>query len=79
MFAATADTLSLLTQARQPRYALSCLAQRHRTGIAEAAEYAADEVSAPGQIETLHVEETVGRNDPCPCGSGKKYKKCCLP
>lgn len=23
-------------------------------------------------------EERVGRNDPCPCGSGKKYKKCCL-
>ncbi|MEL7601863.1 MAG: SEC-C metal-binding domain-containing protein [Bacillota bacterium] len=22
-------------------------------------------------------EETIGRNDPCPCGSGKKYKKCC--
>ena len=21
--------------------------------------------------------ETVGRNDPCPCGSGKKYKHCC--
>ncbi len=21
----------------------------------------------------------VGRNDPCPCGSGKKFKKCCLP
>ena len=20
----------------------------------------------------------VGRNDPCPCGSGKKYKNCCL-
>ncbi|MGD2074999.1 MAG: SEC-C metal-binding domain-containing protein [Gammaproteobacteria bacterium] len=20
----------------------------------------------------------MGRNDPCPCGSGKKYKKCCL-
>lgn len=20
----------------------------------------------------------VGRNDPCPCGSGQKYKKCCL-
>jgi len=20
----------------------------------------------------------VGRNDPCPCGSGKKYKRCCL-
>lgn len=23
------------------------------------------------------VEKKVGRNDPCPCGSGKKYKKCC--
>ena len=24
-----------------------------------------------------HVQK-VGRNDPCPCGSGKKYKNCCL-
>lgn len=24
------------------------------------------------------MEEKVGRNDPCPCGSGKKYKQCCL-
>ena len=23
--------------------------------------------------------EKIGRNDPCPCGSGRKYKKCCLP
>ena len=23
------------------------------------------------------VSKKVGRNDPCPCGSGKKYKKCC--
>src|ERR1051326_8177566 len=23
------------------------------------------------------MKETVGRNDPCPCGSGKKFKKCC--
>lgn len=23
-------------------------------------------------------EVKVGRNDPCPCGSGKKYKKCCI-
>ncbi len=23
-------------------------------------------------------ENKVGRNDPCPCGSGKKYKKCCF-
>lgn len=25
---------------------------------------------------TVHKQATVGRNDPCPCGSGKKYKKC---
>ena len=25
----------------------------------------------------VKVEQKVGRNDPCPCGSGKKYKKCC--
>ena len=25
----------------------------------------------------VHVEKKVGRNDPCPCGSGKKYKNCC--
>jgi uncharacterized protein len=24
------------------------------------------------------MSEKVGRNDPCPCGSGKKYKQCCL-
>ncbi len=27
---------------------------------------------------TVNPEPKVGRNDPCPCGSGKKYKKCCL-
>ncbi len=26
----------------------------------------------------IREEEKVGRNDPCPCGSGKKFKKCCL-
>ncbi len=25
-----------------------------------------------------NFEQRVGRNDPCPCGSGKKYKNCCL-
>lgn len=26
----------------------------------------------------MAMTEKVGRNDPCPCGSGKKYKACCL-
>jgi uncharacterized protein YecA (UPF0149 family) len=30
-------------------------------------------------IETVRRDgPKIGRNDPCPCGSGKKYKKCCL-
>ena len=33
---------------------------------------------APSSEPVRRVEPRVGRNDPCPCGSGKKYKKCCL-
>ncbi len=29
-----------------------------------------------GKPQPIHVGEKVGRNDPCPCGSGKKYKQC---
>ena len=29
------------------------------------------------QNKTVRKGKKVGRNDPCPCGSGKKYKKCC--
>lgn len=28
-------------------------------------------------IKTKIAEKKMGRNEPCPCGSGKKYKKCC--
>ncbi|MGH7163747.1 MAG: SEC-C metal-binding domain-containing protein, partial [Planctomycetota bacterium] len=26
----------------------------------------------------IRAPSRVGRNDPCPCGSGKKYKRCCM-
>ena len=32
----------------------------------------------PGELPFVRGETKVGRNDPCPCGSGKKFKKCCL-
>ncbi len=35
-----------------------------------------DEADKPAQ-PVKRDEDKVGRNDPCPCGSGKKYKKCC--
>ena len=41
----------------------------------------ADEQGPPGEAQKIKTitrnVPKVGRNDPCPCGSGKKYKKCC--
>lgn len=35
-------------------------------------------VNGTGQTRpTVRSEPRVGRNEPCPCGSGKKFKKCC--
>ena len=31
----------------------------------------------PQKQQPVRVEKKIGRNDPCPCGSGKKYKNCC--
>ncbi|MEG2479857.1 MAG: SEC-C metal-binding domain-containing protein, partial [Mucinivorans sp.] len=47
---------------------------RMQTSRAEAAQNAGSaERSKPAPVQ---VEKSVGRNDPCPCGSGKKYKQC---
>ena len=37
-----------------------------------------DEPSETDPATPVRVKPKVGRNDPCPCGSGRKYKKCCL-
>lgn len=34
--------------------------------------------AGPPQAPIVNRAEKVGRNDPCPCGSGKKFKQCCL-
>ncbi|MEK6583154.1 MAG: preprotein translocase subunit SecA [Nitrospirota bacterium] len=36
-----------------------------------------NKIGSPEGQQTVHKGKKVGRNDPCPCGSGKKYKKCC--
>lgn len=33
--------------------------------------------AAPRPVNLFPASSKIGRNDPCPCGSGKKYKKCC--
>ncbi len=37
-----------------------------------------NEISKQYRISKIVHNEKIGRNDPCPCGSGKKYKNCCL-
>ena len=37
-----------------------------------------DDFWLPSVKTVVRPEPKIGRNDPCPCGSGKKYKKCCL-
>ncbi len=45
-----------------------------RVQVAKPISPAGDGTVAPKQAKK---DDKVGRNDPCPCGSGKKYKKCC--
>jgi preprotein translocase subunit SecA len=51
--------------------------RREQEQVFAAASRSAAGVTARGGIETVERKTAkVGRNDPCPCGSGKKYKKC---
>jgi preprotein translocase subunit SecA len=48
------------------------------SAAADDQEAAMRQQGAGAQTQTIRREAPrVGRNDPCPCGSGKKYKKCC--
>ena len=47
------------------------------TFVKEGGEWSFLDGKMVGQIPYKREEEKIGRNDPCPCGSGKKYKKCC--
>ena len=58
--------------------------ETHRMRIKEKKIHPAGNEQAPaGEVPKevqvpVHATPKVGRNDPCPCGSGLKYKKCCL-
>ena len=55
--------------------AVDCI-QEYAHTVRENMRIAKDQPKAVTQAAPLHVEK-IGRNDPCPCGSGAKYKKCC--
>ncbi|MDD7417105.1 MAG: SEC-C metal-binding domain-containing protein, partial [Spirochaetales bacterium] len=49
-------------------------------GVSSRRQAASSAMASKRQAENIQVVRTspkVGRNDPCPCGSGKKYKNCC--
>ena len=58
--------------ARQDRWAEED--ERERDAFADDDDFPFPESYVP----YVRLTEKVGRNDPCPCGSGKKYKRCCL-
>lgn len=57
------------------------IARRARTASRMSAQAAANDarhtVLGYAKAEPLHQAAKVGRNDPCPCGSGRKHKRCC--
>jgi uncharacterized protein len=38
---------------------------------------AADELMVGAKAQSVNPYKEIGRNDPCPCESGKKFKQCC--
>ncbi len=72
--------LKLLDELRGERSRDEALAE-HRERLADDAGFLfeawADEPKRPLVSTIRRSEPKVGRNDACPCGSGKKYKKCC--
>ena len=47
------------------------------TSMPDAPEPAMPRANPNQGVPYQRIDEKVGPNDPCPCGSGKKYKKCC--
>jgi preprotein translocase subunit SecA len=50
--------------------------QRKKDREMEMLQFAGGQAGAEPKAQVIKGDK-VGRNDPCPCGSGKKYKKCC--
>jgi preprotein translocase subunit SecA len=46
-------------------------------GPKQASDVVSEAAAAMEKAKPVRTGPKVGRNDPCPCGSGKKYKQCC--
>ncbi len=71
--------LASLPIAQQEQVRDTELPKSDNRGIQTSRQEAAPKPNAPQdrpKPQPVHVEKKIGRNDPCPCGSGKKYKNC---
>ncbi|MCF8359461.1 MAG: preprotein translocase subunit SecA [Prolixibacteraceae bacterium] len=50
--------------------------QTGRAGLEQGGQGQGNQNEPPKKAQPIRTEKKVGRNDPCPCGSGKKYKNC---
>jgi len=72
------DETQVVTHAFELQRALLEHADTFRSAVASGIAHR-DGVAVTGQVKTVkHRAGKTGRNDPCPCGSGKKFKKCCM-
>ncbi len=69
------ETLSLLLRVRPAQEAKMAELEAERQKKQGELKYSHGDEEKPSPVR--RTTKKVGRNDPCPCGSGKKYKKCC--
>ena len=61
---------------RRPAQAQMVASHQSSTGMGFQGQPQAPSQQQAGKKQPVKLDQKVGRNDPCPCGSGKKYKKC---
>ena len=70
-----ADDISKRFSKRQKKEKLADLGRRVRS--VEDIQDEEEMLEKIEKVEPIQAGDAPGRNDPCPCGSGKKFKKCC--
>ena len=73
--AAAQEQARLATQQAQQNQKLNVVFKREQ--VAKPTATSGDGTDSANRTVRKTAKQKVGRNDPCPCGSGKKYKKCC--
>jgi preprotein translocase subunit SecA len=65
-----------ISSAQNPEKTDMSKLQTSRAGMEMGAGQGQGQQKEPKKAQPVRVEKKVGRNEPCPCGSGKKYKQC---